>query len=247
MGTTALARRGFLAGLATTVAGCTEFRGAMYGEPSAPVSLSIKTTPADNDSYAIQIARHLAKHLEAVGIETTITPLATEELLHATAEPATLLRIILLVPGKQVIELGQILNALAIVLDRNRVITIIHPDIQVRPRVQRVLNRLTHHLVDVTTSMLLNPARHIDTEDITFLAIRHHESPPCRVTGRPARTVPGSIRFQHNDFLLPALIHRSLITYPNPVTPTEEYLRLYHSSDDQSSDTLIEQRHYPTD
>jgi peptide/nickel transport system substrate-binding protein len=83
MDAAALGRRGFLAGAVTAVAGCTGFRSAMYGETSAPVSLSIKTTPTDNDPYAIRIARHLAKHLEAVGIRTEISPIATEELLRS--------------------------------------------------------------------------------------------------------------------------------------------------------------------
>jgi len=78
-----IGRRGFLVGAAVALSGCPRAGSSVYGETNEPISLSIKTTPADDDPYAIRIARHLAEHLEAVGIETEILPLATRELLRS--------------------------------------------------------------------------------------------------------------------------------------------------------------------
>jgi peptide/nickel transport system substrate-binding protein len=77
-------RRGFVAGVAASLAGCTGTRGATPGrDDDDRVTLSIKTTPADADPYAIRIARTLSEHLEAVGIATEIVPMATAELLES--------------------------------------------------------------------------------------------------------------------------------------------------------------------
>lgn len=77
-------RRGFVAGVAASLAGCTGSRGATSGrDDEDQVTLSIKTTPADADPYAIRIARALSEHLEAVGIATEIVPMATAELLES--------------------------------------------------------------------------------------------------------------------------------------------------------------------
>lgn len=76
-------RRLFLGSVAAALAGCSTVRSAVNGEGTNQVSLSIKTTPDDDDPYAIRIARHLSQHLEAVGIQTEVTPMRTEQLLQS--------------------------------------------------------------------------------------------------------------------------------------------------------------------
>lgn len=78
-----LGRRAFLAGTTAALAGCSRAREVVDGRPSSqPVSVTIKTTPADDDPYAIRIARHLATNLEAAGVAAQIVPMATDELLR---------------------------------------------------------------------------------------------------------------------------------------------------------------------
>lgn len=77
-------RRGFVAGVAGSLAGCTGTRGTTSAlDDDDQVELSIKTTPADADPYAIRIARTLSEHLEAVGIANEIVPMATAKLLES--------------------------------------------------------------------------------------------------------------------------------------------------------------------
>ncbi|MFW5903532.1 MAG: CoA transferase [Halolamina sp.] len=79
-----IGRRGFVAGVAASLAGCARTGGVTTeSEPDEQVRLSIKTTPADWDPYAIRIARTLSENLEAVGIATEIVPMATAELLES--------------------------------------------------------------------------------------------------------------------------------------------------------------------
>jgi peptide/nickel transport system substrate-binding protein len=47
-----------------------------------PVSLSIKTVPADQDVVAARIARQLEKHLRATGVETELVTVRYDELMH---------------------------------------------------------------------------------------------------------------------------------------------------------------------
>jgi peptide/nickel transport system substrate-binding protein len=75
-------RREFVASAVATLTGCSRVRSVVDGQESTQVTLSIKTTPADDDSYAIRIAHHLADNLEKVGIAAEITPMTTEELLR---------------------------------------------------------------------------------------------------------------------------------------------------------------------
>lgn len=47
------------------------------------VSLTIRTTPADDDPYAIRITQRLAAHLEAVGVDVEVVPMRNDRLLDA--------------------------------------------------------------------------------------------------------------------------------------------------------------------
>lgn len=78
-------RRGLLAGgaaLTTGLAsGCLQrVQGLMQPSPAEQVSVSIKTTPADDDEPATLIARHLAGNLAAAGIEANVTLKESTEL-----------------------------------------------------------------------------------------------------------------------------------------------------------------------
>jgi len=55
-------------------------RAATGWESAAPVSLEIKTLPADADPYALRIARSVARWFGAAGLEVSVTPVAVEEL-----------------------------------------------------------------------------------------------------------------------------------------------------------------------
>ncbi|MFB6133940.1 MAG: ABC transporter substrate-binding protein, partial [Halanaeroarchaeum sp.] len=79
---TSLRRRAFVAGAASALAGCTGVSGISDGG-DRPVTLSITAPPADDDPYAIRIARSLSQHLERVGVSTSIVPMATRELLES--------------------------------------------------------------------------------------------------------------------------------------------------------------------
>ncbi|WP_254829363.1 ABC transporter substrate-binding protein [Haloglomus salinum] len=64
-------------------AGCVRQVGALMNrEAPEQLSFTIKTAPADADPRAIRIARFLAKRLQAVGIEASITPMSNEVLLR---------------------------------------------------------------------------------------------------------------------------------------------------------------------
>lgn len=78
-------RRSVLAGAATLAAagtaGCvTRARSIISRDTDSPVSLSIKTLPADRDPYAIHVARALATNLRIAGVGTEVTPMSGEEL-----------------------------------------------------------------------------------------------------------------------------------------------------------------------
>ncbi len=78
-------RREVLAGGAALgaglVSGCLQRVKGIVAQPSpTPVSLSIKTLPADDDRPATLIARRLSEHLDAAGIATEITLMPEDEL-----------------------------------------------------------------------------------------------------------------------------------------------------------------------
>lgn len=80
-----VSRRAVLGGvtaLATgTLSGCVQqMRSLANRRRPDPVSLTIRTVPADTDSAATQIARSLAMHLDAVGIDVEVIPMAEDEL-----------------------------------------------------------------------------------------------------------------------------------------------------------------------
>lgn len=78
-------RRAVLAGASTLgvglTAGCFDRARSLFGENGPdPVSLTIKTLPADSDPIATRIARMLSGHLEAAGVETNIELMPRKEL-----------------------------------------------------------------------------------------------------------------------------------------------------------------------
>lgn len=82
-----ISRRAVLAGLAGTSlsasAGCMRSLETAFGRESPePLSLSIKVVPADVDPAATHIARQLAQHLDAVGIDARVTPVEERNLLQ---------------------------------------------------------------------------------------------------------------------------------------------------------------------
>lgn len=76
-----LHRRAFVVGAASALAGCTGVGGVTDDDGAQPVTLSIKVPPADDDPYAVRIARSLSENLERVGVRTDIVPMTTRELL----------------------------------------------------------------------------------------------------------------------------------------------------------------------
>ena len=54
----------------------------MGRESPDPVTVTIKTVPADDDPYALLIARQLSKWLRTAGINANVLPMASEELLR---------------------------------------------------------------------------------------------------------------------------------------------------------------------
>lgn len=83
---TAISRRALLGTTAvgaTSLSGCLErMRTTMAVDQPDPVSLSIKTVPADQDVVAARIARQLEKHLKATGVETELVTVRYDELMH---------------------------------------------------------------------------------------------------------------------------------------------------------------------
>lgn len=55
-------------------------RASAGWQSASPVSLGIKTLPADADPYALRVARAVADWYRGAGIDATVTPMATEEL-----------------------------------------------------------------------------------------------------------------------------------------------------------------------
>ncbi|SDX65890.1 hypothetical protein SAMN04487946_101582 [Halobellus clavatus] len=71
--------------------------------------------------------------------------------------------------GKQVVEPGKIFYTFRVViLDDNTSVTVINLYVKIGFGIQRILNWLTHQLIQVTTPVLLNPSLNINTEDILF-------------------------------------------------------------------------------
>jgi len=70
------------AALASTSGCLRRLRSILNRESSDQVSVRIKTVPADNDEVAVRIARHLAGHLEEVGVQARVVPMAEDELLR---------------------------------------------------------------------------------------------------------------------------------------------------------------------
>jgi len=68
-------------GGAAATSGCfSRVRNVVGREAGEQVSLSIKTEPADSDPYAISIAREISGWFREVGIQSSITPMGSEEL-----------------------------------------------------------------------------------------------------------------------------------------------------------------------
>jgi len=73
--------RSLAAGSTLASAGCLgRLRAATGWEAAAPVSLEIKSLPADADPYALRVARSAARWFRAAGLEVSVTPLAREPL-----------------------------------------------------------------------------------------------------------------------------------------------------------------------
>ncbi|QLH75961.1 ABC transporter substrate-binding protein [Halosimplex rubrum] len=73
--------RSLAAGATLGTAGCMRrLRAATGWESVAPVSVGIKTLPADADPYALRVAQSVAEWFRAGGLESTVTPVAPEEL-----------------------------------------------------------------------------------------------------------------------------------------------------------------------
>lgn len=80
------------AALATLGAGATALTGGCLGrvrnlvgwQPPRQVQLRIKTLPADADPYALRLAQTVADWFRAAGLETSVVPMAEQELLRQT-------------------------------------------------------------------------------------------------------------------------------------------------------------------
>ena len=75
-----LAALGATAGTALSSGCLDQLRSVASRNTSQRVSIDIKAPPADEDPMAIAIARTLAENLQAAGISSQVTPVATEEL-----------------------------------------------------------------------------------------------------------------------------------------------------------------------
>ena len=68
-------------GVSAGTAGCMRrLRAAAGWQSASPVSLEIKTLPADADPYALRVSRAVAEWFRAVGLRVDVTPMAPEEL-----------------------------------------------------------------------------------------------------------------------------------------------------------------------
>jgi peptide/nickel transport system substrate-binding protein len=68
-------------GASAGTAGCMRrLRAAAGWQSASPVSLEIKTLPADADPYALRVSRAIAEWFRAVGLQVDVTPMAPEEL-----------------------------------------------------------------------------------------------------------------------------------------------------------------------
>lgn len=81
-----LGRRSFLSLGAVSLAGASgcvqRARNVAARDSSEQVSLSLKTTPADDDPYAIRLAQRLAGHLADVGVDVEVVPMRNDQLLR---------------------------------------------------------------------------------------------------------------------------------------------------------------------
>lgn len=81
-----LRRRALLAGAAGTItaaSGCVgELRNLLGRESTRQLELSIATTPASNDPYAVRVANRLSDHLEQAGVATFVDLLSPDVLLR---------------------------------------------------------------------------------------------------------------------------------------------------------------------
>lgn len=68
-------------GLATATGGCLQRTRSLFGRGAAePVSVSIRTVPADADRAATRIARRLGEHLNSAGIDASVVLESEDEL-----------------------------------------------------------------------------------------------------------------------------------------------------------------------
>ena len=73
---------GVAGGVAAT-SGCVDrLRTVMGRERPNPITVTIKTVPADDDPYALLVARQLSKWFDAAGVRTKVLPMASEELFR---------------------------------------------------------------------------------------------------------------------------------------------------------------------
>lgn len=72
-----------LAGAGLTSGCVRQFESAVARDDHRPLSLKIKTVPADADAVATKLARYLATKLQNVGISATVVPMSREELLRS--------------------------------------------------------------------------------------------------------------------------------------------------------------------
>ncbi|WP_233510454.1 ABC transporter substrate-binding protein [Haloferax sp. Atlit-4N] len=84
MSSTRLSRRSVLAlAGAGLTSGCVrQLESTVSRDERTPLSLSIKTVPADTDATATRLARYLATRLQTVGVAATVVPMSREELLR---------------------------------------------------------------------------------------------------------------------------------------------------------------------
>ncbi|CQR53005.1 Oligopeptide-binding protein AppA precursor [Haloferax massiliensis] len=84
MSSTRLTRRSVLAlAGAGLTGGCVrQLESTVARDERTPLSLSVKTVPADTDAMATRLARYLATRLQTVGIAATVVPMSREELLR---------------------------------------------------------------------------------------------------------------------------------------------------------------------
>lgn len=76
-------RRAYVSGVVAVLAGGAWIGGTVGSSPPQTVSIEIKTTPADEDPYAIRIANKLVDRMESIGIDADVVPMTTDKLLES--------------------------------------------------------------------------------------------------------------------------------------------------------------------